>query len=239
MALPRRSFVWALAFLAGLLAIGSAGPVAAAPLNGLDVSNWQGSIDWTKVKNSGKVFAFCKATEGTTYKDPWFATNWANMKKVGLIRGAYHFGHPGSDPIAQARFFVNTVKPTTGDLQLVLDLEVTDGKTPAQVWAWTQAFIGEIKRLTGRPGIIYTGYYFWKDNVGNPNNNLNCPLWIAIYGPNPLVPSAWSTWSFWQYTSSGSVPGVSGNVDLDYFNGSLDQLKKLTLPPKGNYGGGP
>ena len=79
-------------------------------IQGIDVSHYQGSINWTSVKNSGKTFAFCKATEGTTYTDPTFATNWAAMKNVGLIRGAYHFGHPGSDPISQANRFCNGLR---------------------------------------------------------------------------------------------------------------------------------
>jgi lysozyme len=197
------------------------------------VSHWQGSINWSSVKSSGKKFAFCKATEGTTYTDPQFATNWAAMKTNGIVRGAYHYGRPGSDAVAQANLFVNTVKPKQGDLQLVLDLETTDGKTPAEVWAWTQAFCGRVQQLTHRPCIIYVGYYFWRDSVGNPTNNLNCPLWLAYWGsgdPQSFVPPAWDTWSFWQYTSTGTVPGISGNVDLDYFHGSVTTLKKLTLP---------
>jgi lysozyme len=228
--LSRRSLLRAAVVLA---AAALAAPAARAQNTpGLDVSHWQGTIDWNSVKNAGYVFAFAKATEGLTYKDPNFAANWQGMKSVGLIRGAYHFGHPGQDPIAQADFFVNTVRPVSGDLQLVLDLEVTDGKTPAQVWAWTQAFCARVKMRTGRPGIIYTGFYFWRDSVGNPTNNLNCPLWLAAYvsDPSTYVPPAWGTWSFWQYTSSGSVPGISGNVDLDYFHGSVTTLKKLTLP---------
>jgi lysozyme len=153
------------------------------------------------------------------------------MKSAGLIRGAYHFGRPGSDPTTQANRFVNVVKPVSGDLQLVLDIEATDGKTPSQVRSWIVTFINRVKTLTGRPGIIYTGFYFWRDSAGN-GSNLNCPLWLAAYVSNPAayVPAAWSTWSFWQYTSSGSVSGVSGNVDRDAWNGSLSGLNSLRLP---------
>ncbi|HJZ59519.1 MAG TPA: glycoside hydrolase family 25 protein [Gemmataceae bacterium] len=200
-------------------------------IQGIDISHWQGSINWTSVKNSGKRFAFCKATEGTTYTDPTFATNWAAMKSVGLIRGAYHFAHPGSDPITQADRFINTVHPTSGDLQMMLDLEVTDGKTPSQVRSWTVSFINRIQSRTGRPGIIYTGFYFWRDRAGN-GSNLNCPLFLAAYVSNPsaYVPAAWPFYTFWQYTSSGTCPGVSGNVDRDAFNGSLTGLNNLRLP---------
>jgi GH25 family lysozyme M1 (1,4-beta-N-acetylmuramidase) len=232
MFLSRRHFLRTVIVLIGVLAAVAAMPAASAYLEGIDASHYQGTINWTSVRNSGRVFAIVKATEGTTYTDPTFATNWTRMKQAGLIRGAYHFGHPGSDAVAQANRFVNVVQPQSGDLQLVLDLEVTDGRSPAQVWAWTQAFIAQIHTRTGRPGIIYTGFYFWRDSVGNPPNNLNCPLWLAAYTSSTtgLVPRAWTTWSFWQYTDHGSVPGVSGNVDLDHFNGSLTQLKALTLP---------
>jgi GH25 family lysozyme M1 (1,4-beta-N-acetylmuramidase) len=114
---------------------------------------------------------------------------------------------------------------------MTLDIEVTDGKTSSQVRSWIVSFINRIKTRTGRPGIIYTGFYFWRDSAGN-GSNLNCPLWLAAYVSNPAnyVPAAWSTWSFWQYTSSGTCPGVSGNVDRDAWNGSLTGLNNLRLP---------
>jgi lysozyme len=233
MRISRRRF---LAAAGGAVAAGVGAAVLASgpdyPVQGIDVSHWQGNIDWFSVANSGIAFAFAKATEGLTYMDPQFDTNWANMQAAGIIRGAYHFGHPGSDPIAQADFFLNTVQPVSGDLQMMLDLEVTDGQTPAQVWNWTQAFIGEIQAQTGAPGIIYTGFYFWRDRVGNPLNNLNCPFFLAAYvsNPDPYVPPAWSTWSFWQYSDTGRVPGISGNVDTDAWNGSIDNLYNLQLP---------
>jgi len=231
MSSTRRIFVRAaLALLAALVA-GATSPRAEAQLHGIDVSNYQGTVNWVSVKNAGNSFAFAKATEGTTYTDPSFARNWYYMQQAGIVRGAYHYGRPGSDPVAQAKFFVTQVGNRSGALQLVLDLETTDGRTPAQVWAWTQSFMAEIQTLTGKPGIIYTGYYFWRDSVGNPTNNLNCPLWIAAYGvSSPMVPPAWSTWTFWQYSDTGSVPGVSGAVDLDYFHGTLTNLKALTFP---------
>jgi GH25 family lysozyme M1 (1,4-beta-N-acetylmuramidase) len=198
---------------------------------GIDVSNWQGYINWDAVANAGVSFAFCKATEGTSFADPWFNFNYSEMYRVGLYRGAYHFGHPAYSAYDQAGFFIDTVQPASGDLQMVLDIEVSDGRSPAQVWQWIQDFIYCITAWSGGPGIIYSGYYFWRDQVGNPLNNLNCPLWIPSWGSSsPLVPPAWSTWSFWQYSSTGHVAGVNGNCDLNYFNGGLDRLARLTLP---------
>lgn len=218
----------------------------ASYLRGIDVSHYQGTIDWTKVKGAGFTFACTKATEGTTYVDPSFATNWKQMNAVGLYRCAYHFFHPASDPTTQAKFFVNTVNSAGGfhasnTLQFMLDLETTDNLSPAAVWSSVQTFLGEIQTLTGRPGIIYTGYYFWKDNVGNPTNNLNCPLWIASYtSPAPAgIPAAWTYWTFWQYDDNGasspggpaaSIPGIAGNVDVDYFAFDLATLAKFVIP---------
>jgi len=227
----RRTFSRSALALVGLFAFGGLAPRAEAQLHGIDVSSYQGAVNWYSVKGAGYSFAFAKATEGTTYTDPQFARNWYYMQQAGIVRGAYHYGHPGSDPIAQAKFFVTQVGSRHGALQLVLDLETTDGLPPAAVWAWTQKFMGEIQALTGKPGIIYTGYYFWRDSVGNPTNNLNCPLWIAAYGvSSPMVPPAWGYWTFWQYADTGSVPGISGAVDLDYFNGSYSTLLKFTFP---------
>jgi GH25 family lysozyme M1 (1,4-beta-N-acetylmuramidase) len=235
MRLSRRQFLGTAAAGAAAGVLGTA-PAARAggssyAIQGIDVSHWQGSVNWTSVKNSGRKFAFCKATEGTTYTDPQFSTNWSHMKSAGLIRGAYHFGRPGSNPTTQADYFCNVVHPTSGDLQMMLDIETTDGKTPSQVRSWIVSFINRIVYRTGRPGIIYTGFYFWRDSAGN-GSNLNCPLFLAAYVSNPAsyVPAAWSYFTFWQYTSSGSVPGVSGNVDLDCFNGSTTGLNNLRLP---------
>ena len=235
----------AVALLIGVAALVGTGPdqeplqpaaQAAGYLSGVDVASYQGYPNWTSVKNSGRVFAFNKCTEGTGYVNPYYATNKSRIQGVGMYHGPYHFGHPAYNATTQADFFVNNVGSYHGGFQLALDLEVTDGLSASAVWSWTQAFIARIKYRTGKPGIIYTGYYFWRDSVGNPNNNLNCPLWLAAYvsNPNSYVPQAWSSvgWAFWQYTSSGSVPGISGNVDLDYFKngGSYPNITALVIP---------
>jgi len=203
---------------------------------GVDVASYQGYPNWSAVRNSGRIFAFNKATEGTGYTNPYYATNKARIQAAGMYHGPYHFGHPSIDANAQADYFVSRAGNYHGGFQLMLDLEVTDGRSAASVWAWTQTFINRIKYRTGKPGIIYTGYYFWRDNVGNPNNNLNCPLFLAAYVSNPYsyVPNAWKPvgWAFWQYTSSGSVPGISGNVDHDYFlnGGSYPNIRAFLIP---------
>ena len=237
-----RKLLWLLSVTAGLIGwLGAVPEVAASYLNGVDVSSYQGNVNWGAVRNAGITFAFAKATEGTGYTDAYINQNIAGMKAHGIVPGAYHFGHPSIDPTAQANLFTSVVKNANGGtysglLQLVLDLEVTDGRSPSQVWSWTQTFVARVKYLTGRPCIIYTGYYFWRDSVGNPNNNLNCPLWLAAYvsNPTPYIPQAWSGvgWAFWQYTSSGHVSGISGYVDRDYFRngGSYPNINALRIP---------
>lgn len=243
MLLTRRKFVKTVSGAAGLALAGAVVPEAGAQvgrLPGIDVSHWQGTINWNSVATAGIRFAIIKATEGTGYRDPQFTRNWSEMRRLGIVRGAYHFGHPNVSAVAQAQHFCNVVRSanggtTRGGLQLTLDIEVNDGQTPATVWAWTQSFIAEVRRQTGRPGIIYTSPSFWTSRVGNPTSNLNCPLWIAHWGvTTPTVPRAWSAvgWAFWQYTSTGRVSGINGNVDRDWFRngGSYPNIKALVIP---------
>jgi len=234
MRMSRRTFSRAILGFALWAGLGFASPLAEAQLYGIDVSSYQGAVDWGAVSNAGYSFGFAKATEGTGYTDATFASNWGNMKAAGIIPGAYHYGHPGSDAVTQAQHFVNAVRAApgglSGGLQLALDLETTDGLSPSRVLAWTKTFLNEVQYLTGKPAILYTGFYFWRDSAGNSPSNFNCPLWIASYSASPTIPSAWSIYTFWQYSDTGSVPGVSGNVDLDTFNGSYSTLLKFTFP---------
>ena len=131
--------------------------------------------DWAAVAASGVVFVSIKATEGVDYTDPFLAANWAGAREHGIVRTAYHFAHPSVDALAQANHFVDAVGAAGGiiagdnsTMQLMLDLEDADGLGPGAVWSWVQAFMGQLQARTGRPGIVYTGYYFWRDAVGNP-----------------------------------------------------------------------
>ncbi len=200
------------------------------PIQGIDVSRWQQDVDFVKVAEAGIEFCFCKATEGLTHVDARFAVNWPAIAAAGLIRGAYHFGRPGSDAAGQADFVFDTVRPVSGDLPIVLDLEKDDGLKPPEVRAWTEAFVTRLRERMGAPPIIYTGLYFWRDEAGD-GAALDCPLWLAAYvdDPEKYVPKAWEQWSFWQYTSKGAVPGVRGNVDRDAWHGDRASLDAARL----------
>jgi MYXO-CTERM domain-containing protein len=198
--------------------------VCAGPdtVSGIDVSSWQGTIDWGKVAAAGHVYAIARISDGT-YLDKDFAANWAGIKAAGMIRGAYQYFEPGTAVQTQVDIVVNAVgKLGDGDLPVTIDIE-KGSPTAAQVKDW----LDSVEQATGKKPIIYTGSYFWESSV-NSAAFVDHPLWDAHYTTGcPLIPDQWSNWTFWQYSSSGSVPGISGNVDMDKFNGTKAQLIAL------------
>jgi len=203
---------------------------------GIDVSHHNGVIDWHSVARSDVRFAFAKATDGAAFVDPTFATNWTGIRDAGLLRGAYHFGRPGSDPEVQAAQFASIVGALSwGELPPALDLEADDKQTPKAIIDWTLAFVAKAEALFGCPLMIYTGA-LWRNQLGSPNvEELSTRLlWTARYGSQePVVPAPWKAWSFWQFTDgqSGqarSIPGVSGPCDCDWFKGELTDLRSLS-----------
>jgi uncharacterized protein (TIGR03382 family) len=199
---------------------------AAGPtVRGIDVSKWQGSIDWGAVASSGIEFAFIRISDGQNYIDQRFNENWAGAKNAGILRGAYQFFRPGQDPIAQADLFLDRMgNLNADDLNPVIDVEDTDGQPPSVVADKVGKWIDRVEAATGRKPIIYTGKYFWQDSVRSDDFS-DYPLWIAQWGPLcPDLPDAWSHWAFFQTSATGRVPGISGDVDLDLFNGSYDDL---------------
>lgn len=224
--------------------VGTAGVVALLTLSttaafamqpGVDTSHYQHkpSLNWTAVAKSGVKFAFLKATESTTFTDPYFAADWAATAKAGVYRGAYHFARPRvGTAVAQARYFASVIGPQTGrgTLPPVLDLEATGGLSPKQLITWTRNWLVEVQRITKRDPMIYVSPAFWEERLNNSTAFHKYPLWIANYGvSSPRVPGGWPTFSFWQSTSTGRIPGISGNVDKDSFNGNLTQLQKFAL----------
>jgi lysozyme len=196
-------------------------------VEGIDVSYYQANINWTKVANSGRKFAIARVSDGF-FNDPDFEINWAGIKNAGLIRGAYQFFRPGKDAAAQADLVIEKVGLLgPGDLPVTLDVEATDGQSAATITAKIHTWIDKVEAGTGKKPIIYTGKYFWNDNVVSADF-ADYPLWIAAYGPPcPDTPIPWNKWAMWQYSSTGSVPGISGNCDLDIFNGTFEELQTL------------
>jgi GH25 family lysozyme M1 (1,4-beta-N-acetylmuramidase) len=205
-----------------------AGPV----VHGMDVSYYETSIDWTAAHAAGIDFAFVRVSDGLATKDSKFATYWSGARTAGVIRGAYQFFRPSQDPIAQAELLLSTMGPLeAGDLPPVLDVETSGGLAKPQVAAAVHAWVDHVTAAIGRAPIVYAGLYSWADLTGNTDVTTS-PLWIAQYttAACPNIPSPWTQWQFWQNSDTGKVAGVvSSGVDLDVFNGTLDQLEALTV----------
>lgn len=219
---------------------GGAPAAAAAPagLPGIDVSHFQGNVDWGTVAKNNQ-YAYIKATEGTGYKDANFGGYYDGAYGAGMIRGAYHFGLPDrSGGAAQAQFFVNNGGGWSADgktLPPMLDMEYNPygdrcyGKDGGAMTAWITDFSNEVHRLTNRYPTIYTTRDWWASCTGD-NGSLGAtnPLFLACYCASAgTMPKGWGTYTFWQYTSKGSTPGVPGPVDQDVFNGAADRLQAL------------
>ena len=197
---------------------------------GIDVSEFQGTINWTAVKAAGKDFAVIRVSDGTGHLDPKFATNWKAAKAAGVAVGAYQFFEPSQDPTAQADLLVShltSVGYGAGDLPPVIDVEVTGGVSAATVSSHVNTWIARVKSRTGRLPSLYTSPGFWS-GIGNPTPTTLPYIWVANWGVScPTLPPAWGRLRLWQYSDSGSVSGISGHVDLDQYNGSLAELKGL------------
>jgi GH25 family lysozyme M1 (1,4-beta-N-acetylmuramidase) len=200
-----------------------------ADAEGIDLSSYQPSFDWAAEK--GRIsFAFIKATEGTRIRDPDFAVNWREAGALGIVRGAYHFGHPKNGAAADSRAFLDTVRAhglTAGDL-IALDLEASDGLSPARVAEYARNWCADVQRATGHTPIVYTFLSFAEQ--GNCAGLGHYPLWIAepsAPAGRPVVPRPWSTWKFHQY---GTASVGTNTVDVNVFNGDTAALKKFANP---------
>jgi lysozyme len=185
---------------------------------GQDVSNYEPTHNWA---TSGAKYGIVKATEGTHFTDRSFARHWGEMAKQNMVRGAYHYGRPGNDPVTEADFFLSVVNrqpAKSGDL-LVLDLETADGKSVAEVNAWAKKWLERVKAKTGVTPLFYSSWSF----AGTYGQGLGqYPLWVAHYGKakgEVTPPAPWKTWAIHQYTDSP--------VDQNVTSVSLDKLRAL------------
>jgi lysozyme len=214
-----------------------------AVTQGVDVSHYDGVIDWAKAHAAGIDFAIMKATQANNFVDPQYAANWTGAGQSGVIRGAYHFFDATVDAVTQADYFImNAGKPQAGDLPMALDLEQLYGVAPAQVAKDALTFLQHVEQVTGRKPILYTSPNFFISMLGSPAGFDSYVLWDVTWDkPCPNIPSPpWSDWTIWQKTASGminGIPGSSGLVDLDEFNGSLSDLMNWLNPPAPDGGG--
>jgi GH25 family lysozyme M1 (1,4-beta-N-acetylmuramidase) len=202
---------------------------------GIDVSHYQGTINWSSVKAAGISFAYIKDTEGTTYKDPTFNTNYLNAYNAKVIRGAYHFAQPGSSSgSAQATYFASNGGAWSADnltLPGMLDLEGgCYGLSVSSMQSWILSFYNTYKTKTTRDIVIYTSPSWWNTCTGGWSGmSAKSPLFVADWttASSPTIPAGFPYATLWQYTDSGSVSGISGAVDRDRFNGDSTRLLAL------------
>ncbi len=209
-------------------------PTAAAPAavavtyEGIDVSHYQGQVEWTRVKAAGLVFAFAKATQGTEEVDPRFAANWQGMRAAGLVRGAYHYLDLDKDAAAQAEHFLATVRLEAGDLPPALDVEATDGMSVEDIDKGVRTWLERVAAASGVQPILYSDLSFLDTYLAQGFGAY--PLWIAEYSQAPqTLPAAWTAWTFWQYSDTGEVSGVDGEVDRDRYQGTAAGFQQLLV----------
>ena len=202
-------------------------------IHGIDVSHYQGDIDWKKLRDHGTIdecpvsFVMIKATEGTDRVDEKFEYNFRQAREYGFTRGAYHYYSTLSSAADQAKFFFKNVKLEQGDLPPVLDVEQkpktqTDKEFSKSVLQWLQM----AEQHYGVKPILYT-YYKFKVDYLNDSAFDNYPYWIAHYYVDSVEYKG--QWKFWQHTDVGRLQGIEGNVDLNIYNGSFYDLQMMTI----------
>jgi lysozyme len=197
---------------------------ASSYAQGIDVSQYQGTIDWSQVAGAGISFAIARVSDGLNYPDPYFAQNWSGMQANGIIRGVYQYFEPGQDAVQQADLLINATTFQQGDLPPFLDFETTGGLDASALSSQIALWCNEIESRTGLTPIIYCSWGFW-NGLGSMQIPAGVQLWVANWGVSaPSLPTGWNNWVFWQWADTTTVPGV-GSADADVFNGTVAQLQ--------------
>ncbi len=191
---------------------------------GVDVSRWQGSVNWQKVGAAGCRFAFIRATIGDDYVDPLFYTNWSGAREAGLLTSAYHVVSPEKSAEAQIAHFFAVLGDRVPDLPLVIDVERKDGMSAADITDCLRECLSLVRDGDGRRPIIYTARWCWNQYTLPDADWRDHDLWVASYTSEPVLPRDWETWRFWQYSESGEVKGIAASADLNWFAGTYEDL---------------
>lgn len=202
----------------------------AYPVHGIDVSRWQGEIDWPQVRASAIAFAFIKATEGGDLLDPYFARNWQGAAAAGLPRGAYHMYYFCRTAAEQAAWFLGHLARDPAALPPVLDMEwnhksrtCPSRPAPEIVRAEMRVFLAAVARATGRRPIVYTTVDFYRDNALGQMTDVQ--FWLRSTAAHPSATYPGQDWTFWQHTGTGLVAGITGPTDINAFAGSPAQWR--------------
>ena len=202
-------------------------------VKGVDVSHYQGEIDWRTLSESGIRFAYIKATEGATRRDPRFAENWQRSHDAGIVRGAYHYFSLCKSGAGQAANFIGAIPPGAASLPHALDVEQMEpcpnGKRLADPLAEIGAFLDAAEKHFGRRPLVYTTREFYEAYFrdGWPAERLGKErFWLRSLHRAP----GYGRWILWQYHNRGRRKGIAGPVDLNAFNGSAEEFEKFAAP---------
>lgn len=203
-------------------------------VHGIDISHYQNEIDWKQLRKSQYNqypirFIYIKATEGGSLFDAAFEQNFDSARVNGFIRGAYHYFNPDGNADEQADFFISKVQLTEGDLPPVLDVEKRGGNTSEQLRTKVKKWLNRVERHYGIKPILYTSYKF-KTRYLTDSLLDTYPYWIAHYYVDSVQYKG--KWTFWQHTDVGKLPGISERVDLNVYNGRLDEFMRMTIHKK-------
>lgn len=201
------------------------------PVQGIDVSYYQGDVDWKRVRDAGVKFAYLKVSEGGDHVDPRFYANWEAAAAAGLPRGAYHFMYWCRTASEQAVWFTQAVPQDPSQLPPVLDVEWNNASATCPKHVPRADAIDKIHKLldimeqhTGKKPIIYTDINFHRDVLDGEFNDYE--FWLRSVAAEPRDRFDHRSWTFWQYTATGRVPGVRGNVDRNVFHGPEKQWRE-------------
>ena len=213
------------------------GPSSSNIYDGIDVSGWQGNIDYSEVASSGIEIVYMKASEGTSFVDPYFNQNYTNAKANGLKVGFYHYltARSNSEAVAEANFFVSTISGMTPDCRLAMDFESFGNLSAEEINEIGLTFMQTVESLSGKEMVIYS-------DTSNASNIFgggltNYPLWVAQYEVEEPTPNGnWDSWVGWQYTDAGEISGINGYVDRDRFTDGilLNENSEVPLPDNTN-----
>lgn len=199
-------------------------------IKGIDISNHQPSVDFNALKNSVQV-VIMKATEGVTYKDPLLESHYQKAKAAGFPVGFYHFMSENTSPSQQAEAFYNAIKDKQYEILPCLDIETNNqNKSALQITDRCLEFLNKFKELSGIDCMIYTGAYYGRDNLDSRIKRYKA--WIAHYGVSSPMSTGFNEVVGHQYTSSGNVHGINGNVDLNNFTEEIYLSGQQTIVDK-------
>lgn len=200
--------------------------------DGIDVSEWQGSIDFEEVARDGIDVVYIRASEGTNYIDPYFRENYNKAKENGLKTGFYHFltATNTEEAIEEARFFVSNIKGLEPDCRLAMDFEVFNGLGIDEINNISREFLQTVEELSGKKCVIYSDAYNAKE-VFSVELAKDYPIWVADYFvEEPEDNGKWEVWVGFQYTDRGRISGIDGNVDRDYFTDGIFLSDTSSIP---------